>query len=202
MDHVDGLREEDVKAEELRVRRLEAEKAIAIAKAPWWRKSDPLLLAIVAGVMTLLGNIGVALYNGRASIDQLTQKAERDIALEREKAKYSLILQAIATGNSGAAVNNIRFFIEAHLLADDDDQIRNAAAKYLPTLPSPSISLRRNLLSRVQALTPSQALATAQAMEPLLSHRAENLQMVLRAMDPGATRLKSGGQHASFCRDG
>jgi hypothetical protein len=109
MDHVDGLREEDVKAEELRVRRLEAEKAIAIAKAPWWRKSDPLLLAIVAGVMTLLGNIGVALYNGRASIDQLTQKAERDIALEREKAKYSLILQAIATGNSGAAVNNIRF---------------------------------------------------------------------------------------------
>jgi hypothetical protein len=50
----------------------------------------------------------------------------------------------------------------------------------------------------VQALTPSQALATAQAMEPLLSHRAENLQMVLRAMDPGATRLKSGESARQF----
>jgi hypothetical protein len=193
-----GLREEDVKAEELRVRRLEAEKAIAAANASWWRKSDPLLLAIVAGIITLLGNIGVALYNGRASIDQLTQKAEKDIALEREKAKYSLILQAIATGNSLSAKNNINFFIASHLLEDDDNRIRDAVTKYLPTLPSLSVVTRRSLLDRVKALTPSQALLAAKTMEPYLSQRPGNLQLVLRAIDPNALHLKSGDAATRF----
>jgi hypothetical protein len=48
-----------VKAEELRVRKLEATSKLADLSSPWWRRADPLVLAILAGALSLLGNMAV-----------------------------------------------------------------------------------------------------------------------------------------------
>ncbi len=114
-----------VKTTELEVRRLEAAKAMAAISSPWWRRADPLVLAIFAGALTLLGNL----------IQERTKNAD-DQALEQAKAKYSLVLQAMATNDATAAKSNIHFFIDAGLLPDADCRIRNAIEQDQPVLPS------------------------------------------------------------------
>lgn len=44
--------ERAIKLKELEVRRVEAEKALWLSKGPWWKKADPLILAIIAAVFT------------------------------------------------------------------------------------------------------------------------------------------------------
>ena len=58
-----------VKEAELKVRRLEAEKAMATLSSPWWRRADPVVLAILAGVLTLLGNMAATLVNNHNSVN-------------------------------------------------------------------------------------------------------------------------------------
>jgi hypothetical protein len=125
-----------VKAAELQVRRLEAAKAMADISSPWWRRADPLTLAIFAGVLTLLGNMGVALLNGYESVSQEQKKASDDLALEQAKARYNLVLQAMATNSAEIAKRNVHFFIDAGLLKDDDCLIREAIDKDQPVLPA------------------------------------------------------------------
>jgi hypothetical protein len=117
--------ERELKAEELRVRRMEAERALRDAKKPWWRQPDPLLVGILAGALTLIGNI----------VSE-NLKSQHELEVERTKARYSLVLQAMATADRVAAVNNIDFFIQSGLLEDEDHKIRNAAAKLRPVLPA------------------------------------------------------------------
>ena len=90
--------ENAVKAAELRVRELEAKKALAATATPWWRSADPLVLAILAGALSLLGNV----------VEERT-KAKDDLALEQAKARYSLVLQAMATNDVTSAKRNIHF---------------------------------------------------------------------------------------------
>jgi len=54
-----------VRRAELAARMAEAQQKLAAANAPWWRGgANSLTLAIAAGAITLLGNIGLAAYNG------------------------------------------------------------------------------------------------------------------------------------------
>jgi hypothetical protein len=129
-------KELEIKAAELEVRRREADKALAAANARWWRRADPLVLAILAGVVTLLGNMAVTFVNGWISVKQERMKALDDLSLEQRKANYNLVLQAMATNNVEVANRNIRFFIDAGLLKDDDCKIRNAIEQNQPVLPS------------------------------------------------------------------
>jgi Subtilase family len=146
-------RERDIKQKELDVREHEADKALALARSPWWQRADPLLLAIIAAILTMIGNMLVALFNNRSNIRQeltrstLTLKQERQKAddalrLERQKARYTLILQAIGTGDSTVAEQNIRFFIDAGLLEDEANRIASALARFRPVLPSPGGEVR------------------------------------------------------------
>lgn len=125
-----------VDAAELEVRRLEAAKSIATISSPWWRRADPLTLAIFAGVVTLLGNMAVSLLNNYSSVKQEQAKASDDLKLELAKARYSLVLQAMATNDAAVAKRNIHFFIDAGLLKDDDCSIRDAIDRDQPVLPS------------------------------------------------------------------
>jgi hypothetical protein len=95
--------EHAIKLKELELRRLEAEKAVLLNRAPWWRKADPLVLAIVAAIFTMIGNMLVAIYNNNAtirqeeqknsnSLSQIERKASDDLGIEQQKARYTLIL--------------------------------------------------------------------------------------------------------------
>ncbi len=55
---------------------------------------------------------------------------------ETRKARYSLVLQAMATNDPAAAKRNILFFIDAGLLNDSDCKIREAIEKDQPVLPA------------------------------------------------------------------
>jgi kumamolisin len=103
----------------------------------WWQRADPLTLAVLGAILTILGNIAVGFFNHRASIKQSKMKASDDLELERTKAKFNLILQAIATNDPKIAARNIDFFIGARLLEDADGSIRHALTQFNPVLPSP-----------------------------------------------------------------
>jgi hypothetical protein len=139
--------EAEVKDKELDVRRAEAEVARLAASAPWWRNSNALIIALFAGIITLAGNVWVAYYNGvntreqehdrsTASLNEEKLRASNALEVEREKAKSTLILQAIATNDATKAYQNLQFFIESGVLTDTDQKIIEAAKKYPPFLPA------------------------------------------------------------------
>jgi poly(3-hydroxybutyrate) depolymerase len=144
-----AIEEIAIKRKELDVREREADEALALAGAPWWRRADPLVLAILAAALSIAGNVIVAAYNNQATISQDAtkgenilqqekEKAANDLALEQQKARYTLILQAMATTDPRTADRNINFFIDSGLLQDADNKIRDALAKYNPVLPAAS----------------------------------------------------------------
>jgi kumamolisin len=98
--------------------------------------SDPILLALVGAILTLGGNMVVSVINNRNTIAQEKLRAASDLDLEKLKAKYELILQAIATNDQEAAQRNIEFFIGSGLLDDADGAIREALKHYRPVLPA------------------------------------------------------------------
>jgi TPR repeat protein len=94
-------------------------------KASTWR--NPLVVGVFVAALGLFGNIGVTFLQNRASQ-----------ALSREKAQSDLILEAIRTGDTAKANANLIFFIEAHLVDDAHDYIKNAIKEGRgPTLPAP-----------------------------------------------------------------
>jgi hypothetical protein len=127
--------EHEVKHKELDVRTREAEKALTQDAAPWWRRADPLLLAVIAAILTIAGNMLVAYVNARASLAQESQKADNELKLQKQKARYTLILQAIGTGDQRIAEQNIKFFIAAGLLEDEDQKVAIALTTFRPVLP-------------------------------------------------------------------
>jgi lysozyme family protein len=141
--------ERALRREELAARREEAQAKLRAAAAPVRRATDPLVLAVVAGILTLAGNTLLAYYNSNATIVQERTKADNalkqeerkaadDLALEREKAKATLILQAVATNDPDAARRNLLFFLDGGLIKDDGQKIHKALEKYAPVLPSSS----------------------------------------------------------------
>ena len=105
--------ENAVKLAEFTARRAEAEAKLVAISAPWWRhRADPLVLAVAAGVFTLAANIGVAWYNAGNQLEQEKIKANNALDLEREKAKSTLIVQAVSTDDTEKAQRNVLFFLE------------------------------------------------------------------------------------------
>ncbi len=142
----------ELQSTELEVREKEAAANLAKLSRPWWRGSDPLVLAIIGASLTMLGNIAVALFNSRATIAQEKLKAENELELDKRKAKYNLILQAMATNDSALAQRNVNFFISAGLLEDPNKQIRTALDKFNPVLPSAVVAGPALPLSRLARL--------------------------------------------------
>jgi kumamolisin len=143
--------EHAVKFKELNVRSREADRALAQGAAPWWRRADPLVLAVIVAILTIVGNMLVASFNNTASraqerekadneLNQSREKANNELNLEKQKARYTLILQAIGTGDPKIAEQNIHFFINAGLLDDGDTKIAQAVRRFRPVLPRPGAS--------------------------------------------------------------
>jgi len=94
--------EQSIKREELEIKRDQASQS-------QWR--NPLVLAIVAAAIAALGNAVVAISNG------ILQRG-----LEDHKAEQARILEALKTGidNPDKAATNLKFLIDAGLIADQD----------------------------------------------------------------------------------
>jgi hypothetical protein len=95
----------------------------------------------------LAGNAWVAYYNGvntreqeqdrsTASLNEEKLRANNALDVEREKAKATLILQAISTNDATRAYQNLQFFIESGVLIDKEHKIIDAAKKYPAFLPA------------------------------------------------------------------
>jgi len=156
-------KEAKVKDAELEVRRVEAEAAKLSSLAPWWRSANPLVIAVIVGAFSLGANALVAYYNGYTTRIQEQLRAENALDVEKQKSKTSLILQAISTNDASKAYNNIEFFIAADILSDTDHKIRDAAARYAPSLPSagniPSTAV--DLVSEVEGFQPRPVMDAA-----------------------------------------
>lgn len=132
--------EAEARRAEAQARLLAAQRAQtdASSESPreiWWKNSQITVL-LLGGIVTLLGNLGVAAYNGFTSRDQEAIKARNALDLEREKAKASLVLQAISSNDPKTAQRNILFFIDAGFISDPEGRLKVAASKYAPVLPS------------------------------------------------------------------
>jgi GH24 family phage-related lysozyme (muramidase) len=92
---------------------------------------SPIIVAILAAAVAGLGNAGVALLNAKSQAD-----------LEKQRAEQERILEVIKTGNTEAAATNLRFLLNAGLIADANT--RTKLTTYLnarkpgggPSLPS------------------------------------------------------------------
>jgi hypothetical protein len=162
--------EHAVRREELAARLAEAQQKIAAANAPWWRGATPLTVAVVAGALTLLGNVGAALYTGYNSLEQEKTKAFAAIDAEKEKNKAALIIQAVSTSDQATARRNVLFFVESGFFKGQEEKIIQALDKYLPVLPSSSPSPRGGTCAGKHDGTPCGPSLTCTAGECVFAH--------------------------------
>src|SRR5215469_12596562 len=92
-------------------------------KRNWW--TSPLLLSVAAGVVGLVGN-AAALYvnwaeqnaNAAQQIELEKRREDHEHQLAHEKQQGDLVLEAIKTGNSGLARENLLLLAQTRLLDD------------------------------------------------------------------------------------
>jgi hypothetical protein len=100
--------------------------------------SSPVALAVVTGLLGLIGASYSNHLQGEGNLKLERQRFEANRKLEREKFESSLTLQAIQTGNQEVATRNLLFLVDIGLISDPTGKIaalkRNPqAAPVLPT---------------------------------------------------------------------
>lgn len=107
------------------------------AEKRWAQWSSPLVLAIIGGIVALIGNGFVAWDNGR----QASSKAANDLEVEKVKDDATLVIEAIKTGDTLSAQENLRLLARARLLNDSNKQASILEALkdgIQPGLPAPA----------------------------------------------------------------
>jgi hypothetical protein len=143
-EHQLRLRELDLKEQELKQRREEAQAKLAVERRNVWFTS-PLLVALFSAFVGLLGTGIGAVMQGYWNT-----------TLERQKFESALIQKALETTNKEDAAQNLRFLVEGGLITGfDTEKITKLAAKpdRLPTLFVPRslmpVSEAKQILSRL-----------------------------------------------------
>jgi hypothetical protein len=87
------------------------------------RSTSPLTVAIITGIIGLLG-AGVAnILQSRSNLQLEREKFHSSAQLEREKFESELILKAIETGNPESATKNLLFLVDTGLIEDRTGKI-------------------------------------------------------------------------------
>jgi hypothetical protein len=97
-----------------------------------------LIVAIVAGALTLITSTVTSYLSNRGSleVERVREKAQGE--LELQKLKTSLILEAVKVGDKQKALDNLTFFIDAGFLDDPQGKIKALLNdNVLPVLPTP-----------------------------------------------------------------
>ncbi len=129
-------RELELKAIELELKNRELQD---LGKKTGWRP-DPVVVGISAALIGFLGNVVATFLESRSSLQLENAKHEASRLLETDKARSSLILEAIKTGDPEKAAQNIEFFLAAGLIEDQSGKIGRYIAdrRNVPVLPSAS----------------------------------------------------------------
>jgi hypothetical protein len=116
-----------VKEKELQLKQIEIESLKNKRKTFWQNMNPALLIGIIAAFITVSGNLVVTSIQGRNSLE-----------LESQKSQTSLILQAIKTGDRQKALENLKFFIDAGFIQDENNKITSLlkSGGIIPVLPS------------------------------------------------------------------
>src|ERR1035438_8391312 len=93
IDPVLNLREREVAAKEREIALKEQE-----LKSRW---KSPLVIALLATALGLVGNIAVAIINSRATLQT-----------ERFKNRTEVVMEIVRTGNKQQAIENLRFLLD------------------------------------------------------------------------------------------
>jgi len=92
----------------------------------WWR--NPIIVALGVAFIGFLANLGVAFLNNRSTLE-----------VEHHRLQSNLVLEAIKTGKTDTACQNLLFFVGLRLLDDTNKTISNrceTAPKGAPSLPA------------------------------------------------------------------
>ncbi len=107
--------------DEIKVRTLELDlKNTQRPQSPW---RNPLFLALVAAIAGLLSNAVVAFINGSSERELEREKAEAMRALNEQEAEADRVLEAIKTGDTTTAVQNLRMLVKTGLVTKGADKI-------------------------------------------------------------------------------
>jgi hypothetical protein len=101
---------------------------------------NPVFLGLAAATLTLLGNIYVTHQQSKAATEQEETRSKNLLLQARAKAQSDLILEAIKTGDTTKAANNLEFFVKLGFIDDPDGRIAAylSSGKDIPVLPSSS----------------------------------------------------------------
>jgi hypothetical protein len=113
----------------------EAEKMRLEQRKSSW--SSPLVVAIIAGTIALLGNALALFGNGLTAY----WKSDADLKIEALRQQGNLVLEAIKTGDTSRARENLQLIAKAKLLGNDTREVAILEALkdgLRPGLPPPS----------------------------------------------------------------
>jgi hypothetical protein len=132
-------------AAELRLKRIELElkrkELQAKVKEEKYYKIfglSPLVTAILAGTLSVIGSIAVNYYQGKQGRELESAKSKATESLERQKQTHELILKMIGTDNPNQAAKNLQFLVQAGLIEDKDGRIAELVnnPNKIPVLPA------------------------------------------------------------------
>ena len=112
---------------ELKRTQLEVRRSQLSSRPKRSLNSSPLTLAVITGILGLIG-IGIGNY----------LQSVANLKLEQEKAESALILKAIETGDRETAAKNLAFLVQIGLIHDKTGKIVELEAQPMnaPVLPS------------------------------------------------------------------
>lgn len=114
----------------------------------------PTVTAIVAGLIGFLTSAYVSYLNNNGTLEVEREKERAEAALENQKFKTNLILEAVKTGDRQKALENLTFFIDAGFLDDPDGKIKGLISRnVLPVLPTTQTLATQTLRLAQEAIT-------------------------------------------------
>jgi hypothetical protein len=127
-----------LKEEELRIRWAELQQKKEENDKSKSKSSTPLTIAIVTGVIGLIGAIVANILQSNSTLKLEQEKFKASSQLESKQFESSLILKAIETGNPESATKNLLFLLHAGLIKDKNGLIARLAAtpEEAPVLPA------------------------------------------------------------------
>lgn len=150
---------------------------------------SPLLTAIIAGAISIVGGVIANYYQGKHNLELERYKFDKNEELELQKQKHELVLKMIGTGDANQAAKNLLFLVNAGFIEDKDGRIAKLASDpntipVLPTLAAPGAPSETELRQR--------AVENVKQFEPILSNIQGGSKLGRAALDKAIQELRSG----------